>query len=56
VIPEAGAHLSETDRRRWELTRLADALAESGVPAALILDDVRDGIDAATRRHERSGR
>lgn len=41
---------------RGELRRTAGALAEAGVPAAVILDDAREGIADVASAHSRSGR
>lgn len=41
---------------RQELRALARALAEVGVPAEVIVDDVRAGIAGAVDAHARSGR
>lgn len=56
MIPQNGHQLSPVNQARCELTRLAHLLADAGVLPEVILDDAREGIEAAIRRHARSGR
>lgn len=56
MIPDPDYTLPPTDQRRYDLTLLAAALAEAGVPADVLVADVRDGIALAVTRRARSGR
>lgn len=47
MIPPPDVVLSSAEQRRWELTKAACALVESGVPVDLVMADAREGCDLA---------
>lgn len=55
MIPPADVRLSIEEMRRWDFTRLAAALAASGISTDTILMDAREGIEIGRRNRADMG-